>query len=305
MRSECGRRTARFLAILGLLVGGPSGGTVAQDWDSVRIETIPVAGNVHMLTGRGGNLAVSTGADGVFLVDDQFAPLTPKIRAAIAELQAGPIRFVLNTHWHGDHTGGNENLARDGSVVVAHREVRERLRTDQVQKLRGRTVPAAPAGALPIVTFGDELHFHLNGEDIHVFHVPGAHTDGDAIVHFVGSKVIHLGDVFFNGFYPYIDLDSGGSVEGMLAAQDRVLALAGPTTKLVPGHGPLGGRAELQAARTMLAVVRDRVRDAIRAGTTLGALRTSKPLADLEAEWGGGFMSSEEFLTIVYTDLTR
>jgi len=284
---------------------GSSLPAAAQDWDTVSVESVPVAGSVHMVTGRGGNLAVSTGPDGIFLVDDQFAPLTPKIQAALRKLHEKPTRFVLNTHWHGDHTGGNENFGRSGSMIIAHREVRERMRVPQVQTLRGRTVPASPTEALPILTFTDDLRFHLNAEEIHVFHVPSAHTDGDAIVHFLGSDVIHLGDVFFNGFYPYIDLDSGGSVAGMISAQDRVLERATESTKLIPGHGPLGTRAELQSARDMLAAVEQRVRTAIDAGDTLETLQSKAPLAEFETKWGGGFMSSNQFLAIVYTDLSR
>lgn len=293
------------LGLAGLVAGLSHRPAAAQDWEAVVVEATPVAGSVHLVTGRGGNLAVSTGEDGIFLVDDQFAPLTGRIRAALHELQEGTIRFLLNTHWHGDHTGGNENFGQGGSMIIAHDKVRERMSVPQVQKLRGRTVPASPAGALPILTFSGELRFHLNGEEIHVFHVPNAHTDGDAIVHFKGSDVIHLGDVFFNGSYPYIDLDSGGSVAGMLAAQDRVLEIIGPNTKLIPGHGPLASPEELQAARSMLASVQKRVRAAIHAGETVEALRARSPLADLEADWGGGFMSSNQLLSIVFTDLAR
>ncbi|MDH3686006.1 MAG: MBL fold metallo-hydrolase [Myxococcales bacterium] len=293
--------------VLGLTAAtlGSSAPAAAQDWDAVVVESVPVAGSVHMMTGRGGNLAVSTGPDGLLLVDDQFAPLTPKIQAALRKLHEKPTRFVLNTHWHGDHTGGNENFGRGGSMIIAHREVRERMSVPQVQTLRGRTVPASPAEALPILTFDEDLRFHLNGEEIHVFHVPNAHTDGDAIVHFLGSDVIHVGDVFFNGFYPYIDLDSGGSVAGMISGQDQVLERAHESTKLIPGHGPLGTRAELQAARDMLALVQQRVQAAVDAGETLESLQSKAPLAEFEAQWGGGFMSSSQFLTIVYTDLDR
>jgi glyoxylase-like metal-dependent hydrolase (beta-lactamase superfamily II) len=281
--------------------------TLAQDRDfeSVNIVVRPIRGGIHMLTGSGGNMAVSAGEDGGFLVDDQYAPLTEKIAAAIREIRDEPVRFVVNTHWHGDHTGGNENLGEAGAVIVAHGNVRQRLSVEQLQKMRGLAVPASPPAALPVITFTDSVTFHLNGEAIHVFHVPPAHTDGDSIVHFLGSDVVHAGDILFNGTYPFIDVDSGGSLEGMIAAQERILALCGDDTVIIPGHGPLANAAALRENRQMLVTVRDRIRSAIASGTTLETLLANDPLADLNARWGGGFIGPSQMLTIVYADLSR
>jgi glyoxylase-like metal-dependent hydrolase (beta-lactamase superfamily II) len=272
----------------------------AQDMSAVEVRTEHVAGAVHVLTGAGGNVAVVAGADGVFLVDDQFAPLTEKIRAAVARISPAPVRFVLNTHWHGDHTGGNENLGRGGVLIVAHDNVRTRMSTDQFQNNLSDTVKASPAGALPVVTFTDAVTFHLNGEEVHAFHVAPAHTDGDAVVHFRRADVVHMGDTYFNGLYPYVDLSSGGSVDGMIAAADRVLAMAGERTRIIPGHGPLSGRAELRAYRDMLATVRDRVRALAREGKTLEQVLAARPSAEFDARWGQGFMKPESFVRIVY-----
>jgi len=276
---------------------------VAQDFEAVKIETIPLADGLHMLTGRGGNLAVSTGADGVFLVDDQFAPLTEKIRAAISEISGAPLRFVVNTHWHGDHTGGNENLGKAGAIIVAHENVRARMSVEQFQAAFNRTVPAAPAAALPVITFRSDVTFHLNGQDVHVFHVDPAHTDGDSIVHFRGANAIHMGDTFFNGNYPYIDLGSGGSVDGVVAAADRALELADAETRIVPGHGPLGDRAALVSYRDMLAGVRERVRELIAQGKSVDEVVEARPTAAFDAKWGGGFMKPDVFTRIVYSSL--
>lgn len=277
----------------------------AQDFESLEIRTIPVAPGVHMLMGRGGNIGVSTGDDGVFLVDDQFAPLTEKIRAAIAAISEESVRFVLNTHWHGDHTGGNENLGRAGALIVAHDNVRERMSVEQFQEAFGRRVPPSPASALPVVTFSDTVTFHLNGEEIHALHVSGAHTDGDAIVHFRRADVIHAGDVYFNGMYPFIDVGSGGSIDGMIGAADRLLELSGPETKIIPGHGELSTRTQLERYREMLFVVRDRIRAALDAGRTADEIVATGPTADLDARWEKGFLKADQFVRIVCQDLSR
>jgi glyoxylase-like metal-dependent hydrolase (beta-lactamase superfamily II) len=276
-----------------------------RDFASVEITSKPIRDGIYMLTGAGGNMAVSAGEDGVFLVDDQFAPLTEKIVAAIREIQDEPVRFVVNTHWHGDHTGGNENLGEAGAVIVAHGNVRRRLSVDQLLEMRNQTIPASAKGALPVITFTDAVTFHLNGESVHVFHVPPAHTDGDSVVHFQGADVLHAGDLFFNGTYPFIDIDSGGSVEGMIDAQERILSLCRDDSVIIPGHGPISNAAELRQARQMLIAVRDRVRDAIASGTTLAELIAQDALADLNREWSGGFIEAPQLLAIVYADLSR
>lgn len=272
----------------------------AQDLSGVQVRTEHVAGAVHVLTGAGGNVAVVAGADGVFLVDDQYAPLTERIRAAVARISPAAVRFVLNTHWHGDHTGGNENLGKAGVLIVAHDNVRTRMSADQFMNNLSDTVKASPRAALPVVTFTEAVTFHLNGEEVHAFHVAPAHTDGDAVVHFRRADVVHMGDTYFNGFYPYIDLSSGGSVEGMIAAADRVLAMAGERTRIIPGHGPVSGRAELRAYRDVLATVRDRVRALAREGKTLEQVLAARPSAEFDARWGQGFMKPGSFVRIVY-----
>jgi glyoxylase-like metal-dependent hydrolase (beta-lactamase superfamily II) len=297
------RRSALVLGAAAVALGGLLSGARAQDFDAVEIRIIPVAPGLHMMVGRGGNLAVSSGDDGVFLVDDQYAPLTGKIRSAIATLSDAQLRFVLNTHWHGDHTGGNENLGRAGALIFAHDNVRKRLSAEQFIEGLGRLVPRSPEAALPVVTFTDAVTFHLNGDEVHAFSVPPAHTDGDSLVHFRRANVIHMGDIYFSRGFPFIDLSSGGSVEGFVAAVDRVLAMADANTKLIPGHGPLSNRAELETYRGMLVAIRDRIRGALADGQTLDQVLAARPTREFDEAWGGGFIGPEKFVRTVYRSL--
>jgi glyoxylase-like metal-dependent hydrolase (beta-lactamase superfamily II) len=290
------------LLALSLALAAPA---AAQNPDSVTIRTIPVRGNVSMLMGQGGNIGVSAGPDGSFVIDDEYPAHTAKVQAALAALSPKPVRFVVNTHWHGDHTGGNQGLAGGGAIVVAHDNVRRRMSTEQFLEAFKMKVPPSPAAALPVVTFADRLSFHWNGEEIRVFHAKPAHTDGDAIVHFTGSNVIHTGDIFFNGLYPFIDGSSGGSVEGMLAAVDQMLALANADTKIIPGHGPLATRADLVNYRAMLVTVTDRIRALIRQKKTLDEVVAAKPTAEFDAAWGKGFLNPASFIAITYNVLSK
>jgi cyclase len=270
-----------------------------QDFSKVEIQTIKVTDGIYMLTGAGGNLGVCSGEDGIFLIDDQYAPLTEKIRAAIGKISQDPIRFVLNTHWHGDHTGGNENLGKSGTLIVAHDNVRQRMSTEQFIKFFGSKSEPSPKVALPVVTFNDTITLHLNGEEIHAFHVPPAHTDGDSAVYFRKANVIHMGDLYFAGMYPFIDGSSGGDISGMILAADKVLELINEETKVIPGHGALSNRAELASYREMLATVRDRVAKLVAAGKSAEEIVAAKPTADLDAVWGQGFIKPDQFVGIV------
>ena len=275
------------------------------DYEKVEIKATRLSDTVWMMEGYGGNLGVSAGADTVFLVDDQFAPLTGKIQAAIAKVSAKPVQFLLNTHLHRDHTGGNENFARAGAVLVAQDNVRRRMSTDQFNEFTKTTRQASPKAALPIVTFASSMSFHVNGEEIRVAHAPRAHTDGDSIVHFTKSDVIHMGDVFFNGLYPFIDAASGGSVDGVIAACDQVMKTMGERTRIIPGHGPVAGRAELQAYRDMLATVSGRVRKAIAEGQSDEQISKAGLTREYDEKWGKGFFTPEQFAGALAAMLRR
>jgi glyoxylase-like metal-dependent hydrolase (beta-lactamase superfamily II) len=271
-----------------------------QDFSQVEVKTVPVAGSVSMLQGSGGNIAVLVGPEGVLVVDDEYAPLVPKILAAIGKLSSRPVRFVVNTHWHGDHTGGNAVLGAEGAVIVAQDNVRKRMSTEQFNAFIKRRSPPSPAIALPIVTFVDGVRFYLDGEDIEVTHIGPGHTDGDSTVWFHKANVIHMGDNFFNGMYPAIDGDAGGSLDGMVTALEGVLGRIDDQTKVIPGHGPLGTKADLKRFHDMLVTIGDRVRQAIHDGKTQDQVLAMKPSADLDAVWGNGFLKPDFFVTLVY-----
>ena len=289
-------RFVRILFFVALLLAGAA---FAQDPSKVEIRTEKLSDTTYMLVGSGGNIGLSIGPDAVFVIDDQFAPLTPKIKEAIARLTAKPVQFVLNTHYHFDHTGGNENFARDGVLIVAHDNVRKRMSADQLIGFLGMTQPASPKAALPVVTFNGDVTFHINGDEVHAFHVPRAHTDGDAIIHFRRSDVIHMGDVYFNGFYPFIDAAANGTADGLIAAVDRVLALATDKTKIIPGHGPLATKKDLQAYRELLATVTQRIKELRKSGKTDDEIKAARPAAEYDATYGGGFIKSERFVEMM------
>lgn len=272
------------------------------DFDAVEIKTVDLGGGVYMLEGAGGNIGLTVGEDGAFLIDDQYAPLTEKIKAAVAAVSDRPVEYVINTHWHGDHTGGNENLG-DAALIFAHDNVRERLKAGLKRTfLFDSETPPALEGALPVITFSEAATFHLNGHDIYAFHVEKAHTDGDAIIHFRDADIVHMGDVFFKDAFPFIDIESGGSVDGYLAAQEKVLAMADDDTKIIPGHGSLASKADLKRAHAALKTIRSRVAALIAAGKTEDEAVAAIDLSDY-AKWGEGFVSAEIITRSVYRSL--
>jgi len=273
----------------------------AQNFDTVQVTSTKVAGNVHMLVGSGGNIGLMAGDDAAFVVDDQFAPLTPKILAAIKAITPQPVRFVMNTHWHFDHTGGNENMGQAGALIFAHENVRKRMSTEQFIEALNRKQPASPPGALPVITFNDTVSFHLNGDSIVVFHVAPAHTDGDAMVMFTKANVVHTGDVFVSAGFPFVDRSSGGTINGIISATERLVAVTNADTKIIPGHGPLSDRARVKAYHDMLVVMRDRMRKEIAAKHTVDQVLASKITAEYDKDWPNG---RERFLRILYQELS-
>lgn len=261
-----------------------------------QIKRTHVAGSVWMIEGLGGNIGVSAGEDGLLVIDDQYAGLAPKLKSALSELSPKPVRFVFNTHFHGDHTGGNEALAESGAQIVAHDNVRKRLSTQTVLGM----LKISPQKAWPVITFDEEVEFHLNGDDIRVTHLPNAHTDGDCAVQFLKADVLHTGDTFVWPRFPIIDYASGGTLNGYVRAQERMLTLVGPHTKIIPGHGPLADRAALQATHDALAKIRDRIVALADQGKSLDEIKAAKPTAEMNAKWGSGPVKVDEFVDMAY-----
>lgn len=263
-----------------------------RDYTRIQIKTTHVAGNIYMLEGAGGNIGVSVGPDGILLVDDQFAPLAEKIRNALKALDDGPLKFLINTHFHGDHTGGNAIFGAE-APIISHVNVRKRLQMESSSK-----------EGLPVVTFNDSLSIHFNGEEIRVLHFPNSHTDGDSVIFFTGSNVVHMGDLFFSGRFPYVDLNNGGDVEGLIKHIEKLLTELPPDVKLIPGHGPLSDIDDLKTYHRTLVATTDMIRDQIKAGKGLAEIKAAG-LPKKWRSWGAGFISTGRWIEIVHRSLAE
>jgi glyoxylase-like metal-dependent hydrolase (beta-lactamase superfamily II) len=272
--------------------------------DDIEYRTTSLSDTVSMVQARGGNVGVSAGDDGVFIIDDQYKQPIEQLLAAIGEISDRPVRFVINTHYHGDHVGGNEAIGEGGGVIIAHDNIRKRMSTTQFNHFWNGETPAWPDAALPVVTFNDRVTLHLNGEAVTAYHVPRGHTDGDSIIHFPESNVLHMGDIYFNGLYPYIDLDAGGTIQGMIGAVELGLELADEETKIIPGHGPLTDRAGMQGYLAMLVEIRDRVQALIDQGMSREEVVAAGPTAPWDEELGNAFIKPENLAIFVYNSLT-
>jgi len=287
----------KIFAVLWAILGVTAIVWAQSRFDAVQIKATQVTANVWMLEGDGGNIGVSVGEDGVLLIDDQYAPLTEKIVAAVRRITDKPIRYLVNTHWHGDHTGGNENLGKAGVLIVAHDNVRTRLLTDQATLLG--PAPASPRVALPLITFNDRMTYHINGDTMTAYKVPAAHTDGDVFIRFRNANVVHTGDVFAAYRYPYVDTINGGSMEGIVKALDDLIPTLDDSTKVIPGHGGLSGKKDVIAYRDMIATVSARVAALVKQGKTLEEVRAAKPTADFDELWGK-LRRGDQFVEFVY-----
>ena len=297
-------QTPLWIAWTVVLMIAVPGAQAQDDFSDVEIETTPLAEGISMLTGAGGNMGLCVGQDGAFLIDDQYAPLSEKILAAVAAVTDQPVGFVFNTHYHGDHTGGNEHLGQTGSHLVSHTNVRRRLSSDQYSTLLKRTAEAAAPGALPAITFTDSLTFHFNNQEIVAFHVPHAHTDGDGALHFPRANVIHAGDVVFYGLYPYIDTSAGGSIDGMIAGVKRIIALCDAETRIIPGHGPLLDRSHLAEYLDMLSRARANVAAEMAKGGDLITVQAAQPCAEWDEALGHVWLTSDQFVESIFVSLS-
>jgi cyclase len=277
-----------------------------MDFSKVELSVVPVAKNIYMITGgQGGNIGMCVGDDGVVLIDDMFAPLTDKIIAQVKTVTDKPIKVLLNTHHHGDHTGANANFAALGVTIVAHDNTFQRLSTAQTSVMSGRTSPPAPKAAWPVVSFPQSMTVHMCGYTIEAMKIGPAHTDTDIVVRFVEADVYHLGDTYFSEAFPFFDLGSGGTINGMIAVMDQFIAKSGDKTKIIPGHGKLSDKAGMKAYRDMMVAIRDRIQKAMAEGKDLPAIHAMKPTAEFDKVWGNGFMNAEFVTRIVYESLKK
>lgn len=273
--------------------------------NKVTIETVKLTDNIHMITGAGGNIGILTGSDGVLIIDSGYANTSEASKQKITSLSSAPFHLLVNTHWHTDHTEGNETMHKAGATILAHENVRRRMKNGQEIKFLKRQVPPASKAALPVETFAGALTIHTNGEELHLMHIPPAHTDGDIIIHFRSANILHTGDLLFNGFYPFIDASSGGSIDGMVKAADKILSLVDDKTKIIPGHGKLATRADLSAFRDMLATVSERIKKLIAQGKSIDEIVAAQPTKDFDATWGNGFLTPEQFVRMSYGTIVK
>ena len=289
-------------AAAAVLLGAAANAQGQPDFSKVQIKTTPLGSGVYMLEGQGGNITVAVTADGIIMVDDQFAPLSDKIKAAIAAIGPGRIRYLINTHHHGDHTGGNANFAKDGVTIISQENLRSRLAGNALNN-QGAAAEAAPAEALPVVTFKDGMNIRLGSNNAEITHLPPSHTDGDSYVYFRNENVLATGDVFSSTRFPNIDVRNGGGIDGMIAVQQNLLQVANDDTKIVPGHGPLAKRADIIAFRDMLRTSRDRIAKLVAEGKSEDETVAAKPLADLEVTRKSDDANRDQFTRLVYRSI--
>ena len=275
----------------------------AAEEKTVEFTTIQLSDSIYMLEGRGGNIGISTGKDGLYIIDDQVKPITTALLQAIRKVSNKPIKFVINTHYHADHVGGNEAIGGAGAVIIAHDNIRNRMTTRQVSKFTKTTTPPYPRDALPVVTFNDRMSLHFNGESATAYHVANGHTDGDSIIHFPVSNVIHMGDMYFNGLYPYVDLDAGGSMEGLVRAADLALSMANESTRIIPGHGPLAMVEDLKNYRDFLIEASANVQELIDQGMDLQQIIAEQPTKEWDETLGKVWITPPQFVTFIYNSL--
>ena len=295
------KRTVFLYALLAVCLSATTARAQQRDFSKVEIKVTKVAGSVYMLEGAGGNIGVSVGSDGILIVDDQFAPLAEKIRAALKTLGQGKLRFVLNTHWHGDHTGGNAQFATE-AAIIAHDNVRKRLATDQ--RIFGQKVPASPKEALPVVTFDKSLAVHFNGEEIRAIHFPHGHTDGDSVIFFTASNVVHMGDDFFAGAFPFVDIENGGDVVNLAKNVGEIIGRLPNGVKIIPGHGPLSTVEDLKLYHRMLLETIETVRKQAEAGKTLEQIKAAG-LPETWKSWGNGFIKTDQWIELIHRSLKK
>ena len=274
----------------------------AQD-KKVEFKTFQLSDTIYMLMGRGGNVGISTGEDGLYIIDDQVRPVTTQLLQAIRKISNKPIRFVINTHYHADHTGGNETIGSAGAVIISHENIRKRMTTEQVSIFMNNTTPPYAKAALPVVTFNDRMSLHFNGETATAYYVANGHTDGDSIIHFPVSNVIHMGDMYFNGRYPYVDLDAGGSIQGMVLAADLALSMANESTRVIPGHGPLAMAEDLKTYRDFLIKASTNVQELIDQDMNLEQIIAAKPTQEWDEMLGKIWITPPQFVTFLYNSL--